>query len=360
MSVMTERLTAVRGQLESWDVDALLISSASNRRWLSGFTGSFGYLLVTADQAFLATDSRYWERSRQEAPDFALFKHRRRREDMLELLETAAATRVGIEARHVTLAEMNELNRIDTVTWCPLDNTLEPARQVKTQAEIDAIAAAAAVTDAAMAAVPLLARPGKTERQVAWELEKLMREAGADAMAFSIIVASGPNSALPHHASGERPLQAGDTLVVDMGAQCGGYCSDMTRSFYLGNAPDDRFWNIYNLVLEAETAAIQALRPGITAAAADAVARDIITAAGHGDNFGHGLGHGVGLDIHEAPLLSSRGGDSLIQADMVVTIEPGVYLPGWGGVRIEDLMRVTSAGAEYLSACPKTPVIALD
>ncbi len=186
-----------------------------------------------------------------------------------------------------------------------------------------------------------------------------MRNTGAEAMAFSIIVASGPNSALPHHHPGDRKLQAGDALIVDMGAQLNGYKSDLTRSFFLGAQPSEQFWRVYNLVLGAETAVLQQARPGMTAADIDALARDPITAAGHGDDFGHGLGHGVGLDIHEAPFLSSRGQETVIAPGMTATVEPGIYLPGWGGIRIEDLAVFTADRLTPLSHCPKDPVIPL-
>lgn len=360
MTVYADRLTAVRALFDAWQVEALVVASPANRRWLSGFTGSSGQLLITAEQAIIATDSRYWERVKQEAPDFTLFKHSRAIEDTRILLKQANVHRIGIEAQHVTLAAMNGLKKIETADWQPLPQTLEPLRQIKTADELAAITAAAAITDRAMAVFPQLARPGKTERELAWELEKRMREDGADGMAFDIIVASGPNSALPHHASGERPLQPGDPIIVDMGARLDGYCSDMTRSFYLGRGPSEQFQAIYDLVLEAETTAINALRPDMTAKEADDIARDLIAAAGHGDHFGHGLGHGVGLDIHEAPWLSKRGANTQLAQGMVVTVEPGVYLPGWGGIRIEDLVHVTETGAEYLSHCPKVVTIPLD
>ncbi len=186
-----------------------------------------------------------------------------------------------------------------------------------------------------------------------------MRESGAEAIAFDIIVASGPNSALPHHHSGERRLQAGDIVIVDLGAQVDGYKSDLTRTFYLGETADDAFWDIYNTVEAAHAAAIGGIRPGVTGKDVDALARDLITAAGHGDHFGHGTGHGVGLEIHEEPRFSRLSEKTIIPAGAVMTVEPGVYLPGYGGVRIEDLVLVTSGGAEYLSAAPKSPLIAI-
>ncbi len=359
MSILDQRLAAVRDQFSDWDVDALLITTSTNRHWLSGFSGSAGTLLITREQALLATDSRYYERATAEAPAFTLFKHRRTKEDTAEMLKRANVSRIGVEASGMTLAEFTQFRQFDEIKWKPLDTTIEALRQIKSAEEIEAIRRAAAITDEAMALVNTLARPGVTERALAWELERAMRENGADAMAFPIIVASGPNSALPHHTPSDRELQAGDALTVDMGAKRDGYCSDMTRSFYLGNEPSDTFWEVYNLVLKAETAVIEQLHAGMDSAETDAIARNIISEAGHGDHFGHGLGHGVGMDIHEKPLLSPRAKDTPIAENMVVTVEPGVYLPGWGGVRIEDLVRVTPNAVDLLSFCPKIPIIPL-
>ena len=358
MDIYVERLTAARQKLPDWNVDAVLITGTANRRWLSGFTGTNGQLLITPDRAWLATDFRYYERARQEAPLFELFKHRRTRQDGRRFFQQAGVKRIGLEANNVTLAQAKALRGLRTgVKWVPLEETVEPLRAVKTAGEIEKLRAAAAITDEVMAQVNQLAHPGMTEKELAWALEKRMREAGADGVAFPVTVASGPNSALPHHQTGSRRLQAGDVIVVDMGAELDGYKSDMTRSFYLGQ-PDAEFWEIYNLVLAAHTAVFEQLRPGMTLCQIDSIARSLIKAAGHDEHFGHGLGHGVGLDIHEAPFLSPRvPEEARLEVGMTVTIEPGVYVPGWGGIRIEDLAWVTPNGLERISHCPKTAVI---
>jgi Xaa-Pro aminopeptidase len=352
------RLAHVRSLFDEWQVAGILISSPENRRWLSGFTGSAGVLLVTADKALLATDFRYWEQAAAQAPAFTLFKHQRRDEDTLALLETAAVAAIGVEAQHMTLAEFARLEAVPGIDWVPLPETLEPLRARKSGDELASIRAAAAITDQVMAQFPHIARPGITEQAAAWELEKAMREAGAEAMAFDVIVASGPNAALPHHHPGERALQTGDTIIVDMGAQVNGYASDMTRTFFLGE-PDERFRSVYNEVLAAQTAVLRQAKPGMKGTAVDAIARSLITETGHGEHFGHGLGHGLGLFIHEGPFLTylPRGEKYTIESGMTITIEPGIYLPGWGGVRIEDLVLVTDAGLEPISQCPKEPVI---
>jgi len=357
-SIFQERITAVRQKLSEWEVDGVLITSPTNRRWLSGFTGSNGQLLITADKALIATDFRYYAQAGRETPAFTLFKHQRTRADTQDFLAESGAQTVGVEANHVTLATMIELEEVEGITWKPLLFTLEPLRLRKTAVEIQTIQKACAITDEVMVQVPHIARVGMTEREVAWELEKALRQAGAEALAFDILVASGPNSALPHHHPDERRLQAGDPLIVDMGAQVDGYKSDMTRSFYLGEKASVHYFELYQLVLRAQTAVFQNAKPGMNLKAVDAIARDILDSAGHADHFGHGLGHGLGLDIHEAPLLSPRASDEdTIEVGTIVTIEPGCYLPDWGGIRLEETALLTVDGLVPLTHCPKEPNI---
>ncbi|MCA9935183.1 MAG: aminopeptidase P family protein, partial [Anaerolineales bacterium] len=277
-NITTQRISAVRNLLNEWRVEAVYITSETNRRWLSGFTGSNGQLLITKEHALLATDFRYWEQAQQQAPAYTLFKHQRTTEDTVQFFTETGATRIGIEANHLTLQAATDLknnNALSHLTWVPLPQTVESLRAVKNSDEIAAIQAAAAITDHTMSQVNLLARPGISEKELAWELEKVMRDAGAEATAFTLIVASGPNSALPHHRPGKRLLQAGDTIVVDMGAQLDGYKSDLTRSFYLGSEPNEQFWAVYNKVLEAQTAVIQQTRPGMTCKEIDGIARNM-------------------------------------------------------------------------------------
>ncbi|KAA3664528.1 MAG: M24 family metallopeptidase [Chloroflexi bacterium] len=357
--VLQERLTAVQTHLSNWQVDALLIASATNRRWLSGFTGSNAQLLVTPDQATIATDSRYYQQATAQAPLFTLFKHERTEKETAVFLHQANAQKIGLEANHTTLEEAKKLEKAaPSVEWVHLNETVEPYRRIKAIAEVEAIQAAAAITDQAMSLVNEITHPGMSEKALAWELEKAMREAGADSMAFPIIVASGANASSPHHMTGDRQLQPGDAIIIDMGAQLNGYRSDMTRTFFLGNAPTSQFIEVYELVLAAQTAVLTQTRPGMKNKEIDSIARNLIGNAGHREHFGHGLGHGVGLDIHEDPFLSPRSHESeTISAGMTLTVEPGVYIPGWGGVRIEDLTIITNEGLESLSHCPKNPII---
>lgn len=361
-SVYQKRLYTVRQQLSAWQVDAVYITSETNRAWLSGFTGSNGQLLISQQQALLATDFRYWEQARQQAPDYTLFKHDRTAGKTGELFRHVSARNIGIEARHLTVQAAEELRNHENladVTWIKLAQTVENLRASKQPWEIEAMQAAAVLTDYTMAQVRNLVHAGMREKELAWALEMVMRNAGADATAFPIIVASGPNSALPHHQPGDRPLQAGDVLIVDMGAQLNGYKSDLTRSFFLGDEPPTQFWQVYETVLGAQTAVFQQAHPNMNAAQVDALAREPIAAAGYEEAFGHGLGHGVGLDIHEEPFLSPRGQETVLQPHMTITIEPGIYLSGWGGVRIEDLAVFTEKGLQSLSQSPKEPVIPL-
>lgn len=361
-NIYQQRLAQVRTAFDKWEVDGLVIGDGVNRRWLSGFTGSAGQLVITREQAILATDSRYWVQANTESPDFDLFKVYRRQADFIKLLGQVGVPRIGFDSTETTVAAAADLAKLDGINWVEIESPIAPFRAVKTAAELDAIRAAAAITDKAMAKVNEWARPGVSEKQLAWMLEKEMRESGADGMAFDIIVAAGKNSARPHHTPSDYVMQAGDALTVDMGARLNGYHSDMTRSFFLGAEPTDKFWAVYNLVLAAQTAVLTETQAGMTCHAIDALARDVIIAGGHGDDFGHGLGHGVGLEIHEAPGLGSseaaKGKTAVV--GMTVTVEPGIYLPDWGGIRIEDLGVLTENGIELMSHCPKTPIISID
>ncbi|MFZ1398586.1 MAG: Xaa-Pro peptidase family protein [Candidatus Promineifilaceae bacterium] len=358
LTIFQERITAVRQKLAEWEVDGLLIGSPTNRRWLSGFTGSNGQLLVTADKALIATDFRYFTQAIREAPDFGLFKHQRTLADTRNFLAEAGVNRVGVEAKHTTLEQMDELIQVEDVTWVGLAKTVEPMRMVKTAVEIERIQKACDIVDGVMAQVPQIAKIGMTEYAVAWELEKALREAGAEALAFDIIVSGGSNSPLPHHHPGSRRLEAGDALIVDMGAQVDGYKSDLTRSFYLGEKASVRYFELYQLVLGAQTAVFDQAKPGMTLKAVDALAREVFANAGHAEHFGHGLGHGIGLDIHEDPFFSPRASEEdTVAVGMVVTIEPGCYLPEGIGIRLEETAVMTENGLVPLTHCPKEPNI---
>jgi Xaa-Pro aminopeptidase len=354
---MNNRLDKVRKNLDKWGVDGVLITSPANRRWLTGFTGSAGKVLVTRDRAIMSTDSRYWEQAAQQAPRFEIYRQRDKKDDLDNFLRGGGVRHIGFEGRHVTVAELKTLRKEKDFRWKSLAATIEPFRAVKSADELAAIRSAAHITDETVNQVPRLARPGLSEKAVAWELEKYMRQAGADRPGFDIIVASGPNSALPHHHPGERPLQPGDMLIVDLGAEVDGYHSDLTRTFYLGAEASDDFWEIYETVRRAQATAIEGIHSGVKGKVVDSLARDVIDSAGHKEHFGHGTGHSLGLEIHEEPRFSVLAEKMVIPQGAVMTVEPGIYVPGLGGVRIEDLVLVTNGGVEVLSRAPKSPLI---
>lgn len=347
-----ERLTRLRQCLEKEGLDAFLVTHPDNRRYLSGFTGSAGTLLITHTDAFLLTDFRYVEQSKAQAPLFDVRQYKEMAETLADIVKLCGVKRIGFESDHVTHAQYEELKTKVEAEWVPTKDVVSRLRWVKDANEIACIRKAAEIADAALAEILPKIKPGVTEKELALELEFAMKRRGAEALAFDTILAGGPNGALPHAKPTDRPLQSGDFLVIDFGAVWQGYRSDMTRTFAIGEVSDKQR-EIYEITLKAQLAALEAVRPGKTGAEIDAIARDIITEAGYGDNFGHGLGHGVGLAIHEGPTLSWRAVDHVLEPGMLVTIEPGIYLPGWGGVRIEDLVVVTDDGCEILTKTSK-------
>jgi len=356
---IASRLTALRQRLQADGLDGILISRPENRRYLSGFTGSAGWLLITQEEALLITDFRYWEQAQRQAPHFELVRLTDGMDELMPALKERVGARwIAFESTHITVDEHQRwMADGGPVTWVATKEIVEPLRAVKDAGEIAALRKAAALADAALQETLVRLRPGMLEREVAWLLERTLRESGAEAAAFEIIVAGGPNGALPHAHAGDDPLPSGQPIVIDMGARVDGYCSDMTRTICLGQPADpNTFWTVYRTVHTAQQAALAMLRAGVTGVDADAAAREVITRAGYGEAFGHSLGHGVGLAIHEGPRLSRRSSDHLTSG-MVVTVEPGVYLPGWGGVRIEDLVVVGEEGVEVLSQAPKEPII---
>ena len=354
----SKRIDDIRAKFEEWEIDAFLIGSTANRRWLSGFTGTVGLLLVSPKIAVLGTDSRYWEQARNQAPNFELEQFRKSMEEEWSgFLVRDNIKRIGIEVEKTTLGQYKDLQAVEGIEWVKLENAIAPFREAKNEEEIKLIRTAAAITDQAMMQVSKIMKPGMTEREVAWKLEVLMRESGAEGMAFPIIIASGPNGAMAHHNPSDKIIEDGEAVIVDMGARANGYNGDLTRTFFMGDGHDPRFVEIYDIVAEAQKAAIAGLKAGVTGKSVDALARDVITNAGYGKEFGHSLGHGIGLDVHEGPRLSVYATDALIPSGAAVTIEPGIYIDGWGGVRIEDLALVKEDSLEIISQCEKKPVI---
>lgn len=349
---MNQRVDQLRRAMAADGIDSFLATGAATRRYLSGFTGSDGALLVTPAQGWLITDFRYTEQAGAQAPGWQI--HRRTgwlHDALAPLLEEGGGGRLAFEADQMTVADFERLKSgsPDGIEWVATQQMVMALRAVKDADELAAIRAAQAITDQVGAALPTLIEVGRNERQIAWAIEKQMRDLGADGPAFEIIVACGANAALPHHRPTERVVGADEIVLVDMGARLNGYHSDMTRTFFTG-APPPNYVAIYETVRAAKERAKEVIAPGVPGQAVDAAARTLIADAGHGEHFGHGLGHGVGLEIHEAPRLgTSESAKPPLAAGHVVTVEPGIYLPGWGGVRIEDLVHVTARGAETLT-----------
>jgi len=347
------RLTQLRHKLAKQELDAIVITQPENRQYLSCFTGSDGALIISAEAAYLATDFRYYEQAQRQAPDFTLAKIEDKFPPRLaELIAETGARRVGFESTHVTVEQHQRwAEAAEGFELVPIKGIVEELRAIKDEGELALIRRAVEVSDAALAHIVQWLKPGVTEKAVAWELEAFMGTHGADDIAFDLIVGSGPNGAMAHAEPSDRQIREGELIVLDLGARVDGYCSDLTRTICLGE-PDEMLRCIHALVLEAQEAAEHAMRAGLKGSTVDAIARDLIEAAGHGEHFGHSLGHGVGLAVHEKPR-ASKTSEDVLRAGMVVTVEPGIYIEGWGGVRIEDLVVVREQGIEVLTTASK-------
>jgi Xaa-Pro aminopeptidase len=356
MSSRAERLAA---QLA--DVDLLLVTQLTNVRYLTGYTGSNGIALVGPATRGFITDFRYLEQSAQEvSPEFDRLVSKAPSE-LSALIDGAlpgGELRLGFEAEHTSVRAHERLREVlpERVELVATAGAVERMRAVKEPEEIARIKAATALADAAFDRLLREGIVGRTERQVAVALETDMRANGADHASFDAIIAAGAHGALPHAQPRDVEIKGGDMVVIDWGAQLEGYCSDCTRTVAAGD-PGAQASEVYALVLEAQEAGVQAVAAGRGTRDVDSSARDVIEAGGHGEQFGHGLGHGVGLEVHEAPTLSPRAENQQLESGNVVTIEPGIYLPGRFGVRIEDLVVVTDDGCEILTSVPKRLMI---
>jgi len=353
-----ERLEALRSRLRAGQLDGLLISSLPNIRYLTGFSGTSAVVVVTQGAAFLLSDFRYRAQAAQEVGDLArvLIEDGGVWERLFRLVgEQPGLGAIGYEAHVLTASGAQQLadGAANGRPWRFQATTdiVETLRTVKSREEIDAIRAAGAVATRALEHAMARVRTGQTENEIAALLEGALRTLGSEGYPFPTIIASGPRAALPHARTSGRVVGPGDYLLVDFGAVVDGYCSDVTRTFVVGTC-DARQREVHDAVREAQAAALAGLRAGLTGRQGDALARDVLAARGLGDAFGHSLGHGVGLEVHEAPRLA-RTVDDVLPAGAVVTVEPGVYLEGWGGVRIEDDVALAPAGAELLTEFPR-------
>ncbi len=359
---MNQRTTKLLDLITKQGMDGIIIVNPSNRRYLSYFTGSAGVLYISPKRQVLLTDFRYIEQASKQCPDYEIINHQAKGIPTLlrEFMDQDGVKSIAIESDSVTYAQYEEYKKaFGDIIIKGTQSVVEGLRQIKDPEEIENLKKAEAIGDMAFTNIIRFIKEniakGVTENQIALALEVNMRENGAQGTSFNSIVAAGSKSSLPHAVPGDVVLKDGDFVVMDFGCIYNGYCSDMTRTIVIGE-PSPKHLEIYNTVLLANEEALKAIKPGKTGKEIDAIARDIIKDKGYGDYFGHGLGHSVGLDIHENPRLATTD-DTKLEPGMVVTVEPGIYIPDFGGVRIEDLVVVTEDGIKNLTFSPKELIV---
>ncbi|MCK5541612.1 MAG: aminopeptidase P family protein [Desulfobacterales bacterium] len=358
--IFEKRITKLRKEIANSDFDTIIILSDENRMYLSGYTGedggygeTAGILVITENDLILTCDSRYNTQAENEAPLFSVICYEKSlTKELPKILKSINASKVGFETERLTfkmyetiLKEISESN-LD-IKISADNNILINLRIKKDESEISMIQNALKISEDSFLQFKKLIKEGMTEKEAAWIFEKLIRENGADSLSFDVISASGENSALPHAIPGTRKFNKNEPLLFDFGARLNGYCSDTSRTLILGKSTD-KFDQVYNIVFQAQKKAVDQIRPGIKASEIDKIARDYIENTDYKGKFSHGLGHGVGIAIHEAPRLS-KFDDTCLEQGMIVTIEPGIYIPGWGGVRLENMIEVTENGANVLN-----------
>jgi Xaa-Pro aminopeptidase len=354
--MLQDRILRAREMMDRVHLDALVITSLPNIRYLSGFTGSDGALVLTPDEGWLLVDGRYVTQAQEQSSHVAVACYRQKSEAIRGVLQKSCRRRVGFESERMTVAlHSSILTGLSSTELVPLATEIDDLRQLKEAREIEQLSATAELASAALRQVVASIRPGQTEIEIAVALEFAMKHAGAEACAFDFIVASGERGALPHGRASTKQVQRGELVTIDFGAVCCGYHSDETVTIAIG-APDCRQRDCYEIVKTAHDLAIAAVWPGVPLANLDAIARQHIAEHGYGDYFGHGLGHGVGLEIHEKPVVNGNS-QQVAAAGMVFTIEPGVYIPGWGGIRIEDTVVVTAEGCRHLTTVDKSLMV---
>lgn len=342
------------------EVDGALITSTVNRHYFTGLRSSAGVLLVTRKGCSALLDFRYIEVARRTIQSCEVILQEKLEEQLPQLVKKYGVRRLALETTYQTIGEMNRFQKllpeVELLTGEEVDKTILQLRRVKDEEEIGHIRVAQAITDKSFSEMLNVIKAGMTERQVAAELEYRLKKNGADGLAFATIAVAGPNSSMPHGVPGDRPLQAGDFLTLDFGAASAGYCSDMTRTVAIGHVTEE-MEKVYNLVLEAQLASIAKIAPGVPCVEVDAAARDLIYGAGYEGCFGHGTGHSLGLEIHEDPRFSTTAGEAVCQPGIVMSVEPGVYLSGRFGCRIEDIVLITPEGCQDLTHSPKELLI---
>lgn len=354
--MLKNRISAAREGLKRIGADLLLVSNLSNIRYLTGFTGSEALLILSPDDGWFLTDSRYTSQAKTEVVGVQVVQFANRMESLVGILQQAGAAKVAFEAGYTSVAVYQELcSKIPGIEWIPADSELTPIRSLKDADELEILERVAGIASQALLDILDQLRPGAVESEIAWALEVAMRRRGAEGKSFDFIVASGVRGALPHGKASDKIIASGELVTIDYGAFYRGYCSDETVTVCLGQ-PDSRQLEVYETVRMAQELAIDAVKPGMTFKELDAVSRDYIAGKGYGQYFGHGLGHGIGLDIHEYPTVSPRS-STVIEEGMVFTIEPGIYIPDWGGVRIEDSVVVENGGCRRITQVPKALMV---
>lgn len=350
---MIERIKMIREMLSKIGADGIFLYSPENRRYASGFTGSTGYVIISEKDAGFVTDFRYKNQAGIQCQGFEIIENKTPLVDYLvDVIRKYSIKKLAYEDAFMTVSFYNNLkDKLENVEFIPLKESEGNIRIIKDQEELNNIKKAAEIADKAFKHILDYVKPGVTERDVAIELEFFMKNNGATGLSFESIVASGWRSSLPHGVATDKKINLGELLTLDYGCVYNGYCSDMTRTIVIGKA-DEKQKKIYGIVLKAQKEALAHIKPGVLGKDVDKIARDIIIEAGYGDYFGHGLGHGVGLAIHEEPRLSPAG-ETVLETNMVVTDEPGIYIPDFGGVRIEDLVVVGKDGPIVYSNSPK-------
>lgn len=347
------RLEKLRQSMANIDCEALLITNEVNRQYMTGFTGTSGVVLVTEQEAILFTDFRYTEQAEAQAPHYSIIDHGTTLiAQIRDVLLREGIKRLYFEAQHMTYQTYQTyLDGLEGIELTPSKQVVEQLRMIKDESELKILREAAALADQAFMYIIDHMKPGVSEKRIAFLLEIFMREHGATSSSFDMIVASGERSAMPHGVASDRLLGQNEFVTLDFGAYYQGYCSDITRTVVIGK-PTPKHREIYDIVLEAQMNGLEHIKPGMSGQQADALTRDIIKRYGYGDQFGHSTGHGIGMEIHEEPRLSMTS-ETVLQPGMTVTVEPGIYIPTFGGVRIEDDIVITEDGAERLTLSSK-------